>query len=250
MFDVKTLPKVNISLGSCGDYRITRSENTLYLINDYDLVSSININNNNHIKQMYSSYDLSYGDVLISGLDFGILPMWILNKESVNSVTVIEKSKEIIQMFVDSNGIPEGLTIICEDANIFSTSIEYDSIFVNHFDFSSGIRIVEDVKDFCRRVPNHDMVWFWPLERVYADFYYQYIEKSIEAFPDLDMGSHTVYATYLTKYYEDFYESWGLFLEHYIGGLKMPPILEDQINEYVYTFFNKIGYGGNYMNIL
>jgi hypothetical protein len=250
MFDLSTLPKIKIKKGIYGDYRIVNNDNILALLQNHQPWMSLIVHSNNTIKQMYSSYDLSKGDVLLTGLGFGILPLWILNKETVNSVTVIEKSEEVIQMFIDANGIPENMTIINEDANTFKSDKKYDCVMLDHFELESNEGIIESVKSFSSRVSNHDLLWFWPLERIYADISYDYINKSIQKFPEISFESHFRYANYLSNEPEDFYEKWSEFKGSHLIGLKTPEISQEKINEYVYTFFNKIGYGGNHIEII
>ena len=45
----------------------------------------------------------AYGNVVVGGLGIGLILMAIQDKEDVRTITVLEKSKEIIQMVVENN---------------------------------------------------------------------------------------------------------------------------------------------------
>ena len=62
-----------------------------------------NLHTNHEIKEMYSSYDLGYGKILISGLGFGILPLWLANKPGVDTIHIVEISQDVVDMFLEKN---------------------------------------------------------------------------------------------------------------------------------------------------
>ena len=241
MFDINTLPVINIKKTKNGDFSIRKSKNSILLLEDHEVWMGINTHNNNTIKQMYSSYDLAYGNVLLTGLGFGILALWLDNKDSVKNVTVIEKSKEVIDMFLDANP-NANIKIINQDANLYVSNDRYDCLIMDHFELETNMQIIDKVKKVSNNVPNHDLLWFWPVERVYAEICYNYVTKSIDYFPEISIEDHFRYATYLADTAEDFNLQWSNFIIEYLPTLKIPKISSDKINEYVYTFFNKIGY--------
>lgn len=77
--------------------------------------------------------DSSKGDVLIAGLGIGMIVLPISEKEEVNSITVIEKSPEVIELVekplrkVMEN--PEKLKIIEADIFDWKPTQKYDTIY-------------------------------------------------------------------------------------------------------------------------
>ena len=171
MFDPSTIPPIYVKPIKSGNFEIVElpgPEFELYVKGERWM--NITPLHNMTIKQMYSHYDLSYGNVLITGLGFGIAALWVASKPGVNHVTVVERSPEVIEAFLASNQKPENMTIICQDANEFSSFEHFDCILADHFENEHHSVIIDSMKGLVERVPNHDIVWFWPLEYIYAIF--------------------------------------------------------------------------------
>jgi len=174
-------------------------------------------------KEMYSSYDLGYGDILISGLGFGILALWLANKPGVKTVTVIEISKEIIDLFIKNNKIPDNLIIINDNMITYQTDKKYDCLFLDHYEMQNRDWMLKDAKKISKRI-KHDVFWMWPLEPLYMNKMYPDFKKEMS---DKE--------TWLTK---DYYDKWLDFVKFYFYHEKsLYKISSDQLNLYIKTFF-------------
>lgn len=69
----------------------------------------------------------AHGDVLIGGLGIGLILMAIQDKEDVRTITVLEKSKEIIQMVGEQLNLNEKVKII--KTNVFEWEPEEKECF-------------------------------------------------------------------------------------------------------------------------
>lgn len=171
MFDPSTLPPIYIKPVKGENFEIKElpgPEFELYVKGERWM--NIIPNHTVTIKQLYSHYDIAYGNVLVTGLGFGIAALWIASKPSVDHVTVVERSNEVIEAFLASNQKPDNMTIICEDADQFYSDVHFDCILADHFENEGYQDIIDSVRSLCERVPSHNKVWFWPLEHIYAVF--------------------------------------------------------------------------------
>jgi hypothetical protein len=175
-------------------------------------------------KEMYSSYDLGYGDILISGLGFGILALWLANKPGVKSVTVIEINKEIIDLFIKNNKIPDNLTIINDNMITYETNKKYDCLFLDHYEMQHKDWILNDAKKISKRI-QHDVFWIWSLEPLYMNKMYPDVIKEMDN--DKDMWQN-----------KDYYDKWLDFVKFYFYHEKsLYKISKDQLNLYIKTFY-------------
>jgi spermidine synthase len=106
MFDLKTVPQVVIKEISYNDIDIvldpTRPK-TYRLLNKGNQWMMFDKYTNKELKEFYSQYDMAYGDVLVSGLGFGALSCWLASKPEVTSVTVLEISQDVYDIFLMNN---------------------------------------------------------------------------------------------------------------------------------------------------
>jgi hypothetical protein len=184
----------------------------------------------NQIKQLYPHYELAYGDVLVTGLGFGILALWLCEKSDVKNVTVVEHSSEVIEIFKKFNSIPDKLTIINADATTFTTDKKYDGIFLDHYETQHWDWRLRDMKDFCARI-KHDVFWAWSLEEAYMFKVY-----------NLDMrGLHSSHSNY--QYFLDILDissGWDSFVEKFLPSEQsLLKITSEKIEEYIYGYYNK-----------
>jgi hypothetical protein len=166
MYDIKTVPKFNINTDKKNSVEIIDSSGTFILYNNKQKWMTYNPSDNQSIKELYSMYDQAYGNVLISGLGFGIVLTWIASKPEVKSITCIDISQDVIDLFLNLNKIDDKITIINADASRYSTQIHYNCIFLDHYEEQELDWILEDMKKFTERV-SHDVFWAWPLEQAY-----------------------------------------------------------------------------------
>ena len=57
---------------------------------------SYRIKDHDQAYELYSHYDLANGHCICTGLGLGVRENWLLNKKEVSKLTVVEKSKEVI----------------------------------------------------------------------------------------------------------------------------------------------------------
>lgn len=91
------------------------------------------------------------GDVMINGLGLGMVLTAILAKEDVRSITVIEKSSEVIQL-VGPSFADERVTIVHDDALTHKPekNARYDAVWHDIWDFICADNL-EDMKLLHRR---------------------------------------------------------------------------------------------------
>ena len=106
MFDLTTVPQVTIKEINYKDIDVVKESDrpqTYKLFNKGIQWMYLDKYTNKEIKEFYSSYDMAYGDVVISGFGFGILACWLASKPEVTSVTVLEMSQDVYDIFLMNN---------------------------------------------------------------------------------------------------------------------------------------------------
>jgi hypothetical protein len=238
MFDISTIPPIYIKPRVTDRFEIRDTGYEFELWVEGERWMNVAHKNNETIKQLYSHYDIAYGKVLITGLGFGISALWVASKPSVSHVTVVEKNPEVIEAFLASNQKPENMTIICEDANVFSTDEHFDCILSDHFENEYYQDILDSMHSLVERVPNHDVVWFWPLEHIYAIFTILQCGKWSE---------HVHYDAFRYFFYESDWlkynpivadEKWDIFKRLHLEKIKIANPKDEWFN----TYYNNLGY--------
>ena len=79
----------------------------------------------------------AFGDVLIGGLGIGLILLAIQNEKSVHTITVIEKSKEVIELVKPQLPLNGKVSIINDDVFNFAPSkgTKYDMIYMDIWDY-------------------------------------------------------------------------------------------------------------------
>jgi spermidine synthase len=144
-YNIKTVPFFTVKEKSFGSVDIIDHGSHFALYNNGDVWMSYEKGGDTEIRQMYSSYDLAYGDVLISGLGFGILALWLCSKPEVDSVTVVEISEDVIKLFKESNECPKKLTIINDNMVEYNTDKKYDVLLLDHYERQSFDWRIKDI---------------------------------------------------------------------------------------------------------
>ena len=211
------------------DFKINKSNNTYTLYNKHKQLMTYGTWHNIQAKELYSSYDLAYGDVVLSGLGFGVLSLWIANKTGVTSVTVYENSQEVIHMFLKTNSCPQNMKIVCADINEIIDEREFDCLFLDHYEAEDTLDKINNIKLIIENMPNHKIFWAWSLENEYVKLMYRLSSKVM-----LDFD--------IVKDLKDFSISWEDFKNNVLEIKSLPDLSRRKINEYVYTYFDKIGY--------
>jgi hypothetical protein len=225
LYNVDSVPSFFIKEASSGNIKIVDKgkgfilyENNRFWMN-YPKNDSV-------IKQLYSSYDLAYGNVLVSGLGFGILALWLCSKPNVISVTVIEFSEDVIKLFKDSNSIPDKLNIINIDIRKYNTDTKYDTILLDHYETEKFDFILDDIEKISSNI-KHKNMWAWPLEEIYL--FKMYANEN-----------HRIVHDLVDKCDKDFSPLWNNFVDSFFPKEKMLKSVSNQkLNEYIYTYFNK-----------
>ena len=226
MYNAESVPSFFIKEGSSGNIKIVDKGKGFILYENNKFWMNSLKKNDSAIKQLYSSYDLAYGNVIISGLGFGILALWLCNKPDVVSVTVIEFSEDVIKLFKDSNSIPDKLNIVNMDIRNYNTDTEYDAILLDHYETESFDFILDDIQKISSKI-KHKNMWAWPLEEMYL--FKMYANEN-----------HRVVHDLVDKCDKDFSLLWNDFVDTFFPKEEMLKNISNQkLNEYIYTYFNK-----------
>jgi hypothetical protein len=227
LYNPTSIPHIVIKEGSSGPIDIIDHGPSLILYNNGDRWMSYLKNKDLEIKELYSSYDLAYGDVLVSGLGFGILALWLCSKPEVNSVTVVEISEDVIKLFKDANVVPEKLKIINDNMITYNTDIEYDVLLLDHYERQLFEWKLKDIMNICSRI-KHKVFWAWSLEHIYL--YEMYKEFDVQVI--------------INKNGDDLSTHWSDFRNKFFPKeIMLKNINSQKLNEYIYTYFNKEIYG-------
>ena len=224
MFDKNTIPEVTVTTAKNGEFSIIQENNVFRLLKNDAQLMQLNIKSLREYKEQYACYDLAYGDILITGLGFGMLATWLAAKPGVTSVKVIEFSQEVIDLFTSSNPIDDKITIELGDAKTYTTNDKFDCIFLDHFPDHSDKPIYEEILEISKNIPNHNVLWFWSLEKWYLQDYYGFnYFIFLTNPPDLEPLN--------------IYEQWQRFRSD-VSVLTIPILDAAKVREYVYTFIN------------
>jgi hypothetical protein len=226
MFDKKSIPEVTITPEKIGDFSITKEGNVFYLRKDKAQLMQLNVKSMREYKEQYACYDLAYGDVLITGLGFGMLATWLASKPEVTSVRVIEFYQEVVDLFASSNQISDKVTIEFGDAKNYVTNSKFDCVFLDHFPDHSSESIYDEVMSISKNIPNHSTLWFWSLEKWYLENYYNF-DYSVFTIAPPDLESVNLY------------EQWQRFSLD-ISVPTIPVLDRLKLKEYLYTYTNYI----------
>lgn len=184
MFDIKSVPKIVIREGVSGNVEIKKLDSLYTLYVDGEEFMGADTKTSEQIRQFYSSYDLAKGDVLLTGLGFGILPLWVASKPGVTSATVIEKSKGVVDLFLANNQLPSNMTIEVCDAYEYKSSRHFDCILLDHYEIN--MLTPEQATVIAGNIPNHDLMWPWAIELFIGDTNWEEIvNKYPIKFPNL-----------------------------------------------------------------
>lgn len=169
MIDINSIPKINIVDLSLGNARVLVENGVATLFVDDQIWMEEDLDGLGSSIEMYPLYDLAYGDVLLSGFGFGILAEWISQKENVRSVTVVEKSQEVVDIYMMNNALNDKVKIIIDDMSNFVTENYYDCILLDHYQFEDNEYKIKDIQNISKNVPNHSLIYSWAIELIYLE---------------------------------------------------------------------------------
>ena len=226
MFDKNTIPEVTVTPAKIGDFSITKEGNEFFLRKNEAQLMQLNVKSLREYKEQYACYDLAYGDVLITGLGFGMLATWLATKPEVTSIKVIEFHQEVIDLFTSTNTVDDKITIELGDAKNYATNDKFDCVFLDHFPDHSSEPIYQEVLTISKNIPNHNVLWFWSLEKWYLQDYYGFsFLLFLSNPPDLEPLN--------------LYEQWQRFRSD-VSVLSIPMLDAAKLKEYLYTYINYI----------
>lgn len=226
MFDKNTIPEVTVTPAKIGDFSITKEGNEFFLRKNEAQLMQLNVKSLREYKEQYACYDLAYGDVLITGLGFGMLATWLASKPEVTSIKVIEFHQEVIDLFISTNTVDDKITIELGDAKNYTTNDKFDCVFLDHFPDHSSEPIYQEVLTISKNIPNHNVLWFWSLEKWYLQDYCGFsFLLFLSSPPDLEPLN--------------LYEQWQRFRSD-VSVLSIPMLDAAKLKEYLYTYINYI----------
>jgi hypothetical protein len=229
LYNVNSVPDFVIKEASSGPIDIVDHGDRYCLYNNGDQWMSYQKNSDSEIKAMYSSYDLASGDVLVSGLGFGILALWLCSKPDVTSVTVVEISEDVIEIFKKHNTIPKKLNLVNDNIITYNTDKKYDSILLDHYEKQNPDWILRDIQKICKRI-NHNFFWAWSLEALYLFKMY----TNFKNIKEIDIDAILKKCDFHLGLY------WEEFVDDFFPEEKfMKNISNEKLNNYIYLFFNK-----------
>jgi hypothetical protein len=222
--DIKTIPPVIIKEGTYGDVEITK-ESYLFILKHNNIKwHQYNTKNMREYHEQWSSYDLAYGDVLISGFGFGQFATWLSVKPEVTSVTCLEISQDVVDAFLVNNTMPDNVKIIISDVYQYKSDKHYDCIILDHIpDGPQPKSFYQDLAAITKNVPNHNIFWFWSLELHYIKDFYDITFKQMYVNP-IDFKPY------------DFYSNWKEF-RNILNVPKLPVLNKPILTEYIDSFF-------------
>lgn len=232
MFDLSTVPNIIVKEISYNDIDIVmdKSMPKQYLLYNKGIRWMVlDQYNNKQIKEMYSQYDMAYGDVLITGFGFGVLANWIASKPEVTSVTVLEMSKDIYDIYLKNNFLSDKVNVIITDASNYKTDKHYDCLFLDHYEYQLSDWVFRDMEKVIKNIPNHDVFWSWSLE-----------VRFIESMSDIT--NQMLEDTILYNNSLNFHELYEKFKTEKVKISTLPNLSKFKLNEYVYTYFDRLGY--------
>lgn len=217
-FDINTIPKIRLSEKLMGSAKIKKESNRFYFlyVNDRQQMM-LDLYTNKEIKEQYSSYDLGYGKILMSGLGFGILALWLAQKKDVESIHIIEQSQDVVDIFLEKNILPNNITIEIADIEKYKTDQYFDCLLLDHYELHDSEYKVKSMQNIAKNIPNHKLFWSWSVECIYMDIMYNHKSDTIE---DKDLSN-----------------KWEDFVKNVINIPTLPNIEKDKVNEYIGTYY-------------
>jgi hypothetical protein len=221
--DTNKFPNVTIKETSKNNVKVIKDGDFWRLYGDVQFMQ-LNTKSNVEIKELYSSYDLAYGDVLVTGLGFGLLASWLVNKPEVKSITIIEQSQDVIDLFFENNSLPDDVKIIVADANTYTTNVHYDCLLLDHYKDGAKEKVnYQTLQKIAVNIP-HDLLWFWNIEFVYLKDIHQISKKELDTYP-LDLSSINLS------------EKWQEWLD-FLSVPTIPTPTPDKLQKYIKSYFN------------
>lgn len=185
MFDISSIPKITIRDGILNDTQIVKDSHFYQLLINNEQWMKVNTKGDLELREFYSSYDLAYGNVLLSGFGFGILPLWISTKPNVNKVTVVEFNKNVVDLFLRFNNLDHKINIEIYDIHNFKSQDKYDWLILDHYEGNK--KPTKEELSLLTKNLEFQNLWFWSLEYLLTECtsWQEFREKYSFKIPDL-----------------------------------------------------------------
>lgn len=151
--------------GQCGEYRLEH-----FTITDKDFAAKVRsgipngtyvslkhrgeiVMSNTPMEQQTNLEFVSkaHGKVLIGGLGIGMILLAIQDKENVEHITVVEKSKEVVELVANQLSLNEKVNIIIDDVFTYKPSIRYNTIYMDIWNYINKDVYERDMKPLIAR---------------------------------------------------------------------------------------------------
>jgi hypothetical protein len=145
-----------------------------------------NLNTLCSVMEMYSHYMLAEGDVICTGLGFGLRENWLLSNNKVKKILCIENCKELIEYHNKHNPIlMRKIKVINKDAEKYIGKC--DTLLIDHYEEGSDDFILNKVEKVVKNI-KHKKLWFWRIENMLTYIPYLNLRKKFSTLPDLNKG--------------------------------------------------------------
>lgn len=88
----------------------------------------------------------AHGDVLIGGLGIGLIVLAIQDKEAVNTITILEKNEEVIELVKNQLPLNEKVQIVNADAFTYKPKMKYNTIYMDIWNYINEDVYHEEMK--------------------------------------------------------------------------------------------------------
>ena len=154
----------NIKEYSGGSLKIVFDEsqsNYQMLVNGHEW-TSYNTRTHSQAYEVYSHYYFAKGHCICTGLGLGARESWLLKKEDVSKLTVIEKSEEVIEYHkINNPDLYNNIEIINIDA------LEYkgkcDTLLLDHYEQETVNYILTNASQISKNI-DCNVMWIWTFE--------------------------------------------------------------------------------------
>ena len=171
----------------------------------------------------YSHYKLALGNVICTGLGFGVREQWLATKPEVNKITVLEKNKSVIDYHKDiGTQWSDKIEIINCNANEYKGTCDFLSI--DHYEKEDTKSIIESIKNTEKNIVSYYM-WFWLLERWLDNGYIENNKKDFMYYQPWEKNN-------LKQSYNK--------LKTFLGLKSLPELTLKELTEFVNVYWNRI----------
>lgn len=176
--------------GQCGEYRLEH-----FTITDKDFIAKVRsgIPNGTYVSlkhrggivmsntpmEQQTNLDFvskAHGKVLIGGLGIGMIILAIQDKENVEQITVVEKSKEVVELVASQLPLNEKVNIVIDDVHTYKPNMKYNTIYMDIWNYINKDVYERDMKPLIARYRRH-LVEKTEDEQRYIDCWCKYQAK-------------------------------------------------------------------------